>query len=121
MRCLAALGHAIWLAALAFNRTAFTFDGRCARCCAAVWECWRLWGEVAHSADLGALQQLPLSIQVSRGKLCGNLQMGAWEADCDAAASFLRTSFAVLLNPKPFVPPPVPPGPTPCAALPVPP
>lgn len=30
----------------------------------AVWECWRLWGEVAHSQDSAAVRQLPLGIQV---------------------------------------------------------
>lgn len=33
--------------------------------CPAVWECWRLWGEVAHSQELGAVKQLPLAIQAS--------------------------------------------------------
>ncbi|KAL4426026.1 hypothetical protein ABPG75_010042 [Micractinium tetrahymenae] len=28
-----------------------------------VWECWRLWGEVAHSHDSAAVRQLPLGIQ----------------------------------------------------------
>ncbi|KAL4418863.1 hypothetical protein ABPG77_002930, partial [Micractinium sp. CCAP 211/92] len=27
-----------------------------------VWECWRLWGEVAHSQESAAVQQLPLGI-----------------------------------------------------------
>jgi hypothetical protein len=30
-----------------------------------VWECWRLWAEVAHSQEASAVQALPHSIQVS--------------------------------------------------------
>jgi hypothetical protein len=29
-----------------------------------VLDCWRLWGEMAHSEDAAALQRLPASLQV---------------------------------------------------------
>lgn len=35
----------------------------------AVWECWRLWGEVAHSQESAAVQQLPLGIHVGAAAL----------------------------------------------------
>ena len=50
----------------------------CAACPNSVWECWRLWGEVAHAADLGALQQLPASIQ-ARAWGCAGLR---WDDYC---------------------------------------
>lgn len=38
-----------------------------------VWECWRLWGEMAHADDARTVAELPTSIVVGAHRTLGRL------------------------------------------------
>eukprot|EP00887_Chlorella_sp_A99_P007106 scaffold2.g7106.t1 len=46
--------------------------------CLSVWECWRLWGEAAHSEAAAAVARLPALIEVNQGEPYPALRFLCW-------------------------------------------